>query len=121
MELAGVQLHDGQSFGGISLVSLLDVSDPRRRDTLYWHYPQAKLDSLSGRSLGAVRDGDYQLIEFFDTNQVVIYDLRQDIGESNKLAVVMPDKVAALRTRLSVARQHKRMRWKICGHSKKAS
>jgi arylsulfatase A len=121
MGSAGVQLHDGQSFGGISLVSLLDVSDPRRRDTLYWHYPQAKLDSLSGRSLGAVRDGDYQLIEFFDTNQVVIYDLRQDIGESNKLAVVMPDKVAALRTRLSVARQHNRMRWKICGHSKKAS
>lgn len=104
MEVGGVRPHDGQRFDGISLVSLLDGKAQPRRDTLYWHYPRAKPHSLGGRSSGAVRDGDYKLIEFFDTNEIELYNLRKDIGESRNLAAAMPDKVAALRTRLSAWR-----------------
>ncbi|MFC1607744.1 sulfatase, partial [Candidatus Latescibacterota bacterium] len=41
---------------------------------------------------GAVRSGDYKLIEFFEDNHVELYNLKDDIGERNNLADVMSDK-----------------------------
>jgi arylsulfatase A-like enzyme len=100
MEFAGVHPHDGQPVDGLSLMPLLTGAGDLGRDSLYWHYPLAKSRSLGGRSAGAIRDRDYKLIEFFDTGELELYHLGQDIGESNNLAATMPDKVAALRGEL---------------------
>jgi hypothetical protein len=47
-----------------------------------------------------MRDGDWKLIEFFDTQQVELYDLAMDEGEQKNLAAEMPDRVAAMRKQL---------------------
>jgi predicted nuclease with TOPRIM domain len=44
--------------------------------------------------------GDFKLIERYEDGRVHLYDLKEDIGETNDLAEKMPDKVASLRARL---------------------
>jgi hypothetical protein len=46
--------------------------------------------------VGAVRQGDYKLIEFFEDGSLELYDLGTDIGETNDLAEQMPGKVREL-------------------------
>ena len=50
---------------------------------------------------GAVREGDYRLIEFYDNGRLEIYNLKEDIGESVNLAERLPAKCAALRKKLA--------------------
>ena len=53
-----------------------------------------------GRSSGAIRDGDWKLIEFFDDNTVELYHLAEDPGEKTNLAVTFPERAAGLRQQL---------------------
>ena len=69
-----------------------------QREALFWHYPH--YSNQGGHPGGAVREGDYKLFERFEDGRVHLYNLRDDIGESNDLADTMPDKVASLRARL---------------------
>jgi len=105
MQLAGVRPRDRQPVDGISLTPLFSGRADLARDTLYWHYPRVQPHSLGGRSAGAVRAGDYKLIQFFDTGELELYDLRVDVGEANNLASSMPGKVADMREMLGAWRQ----------------
>jgi arylsulfatase A-like enzyme len=49
---------------------------------------------------GAIRAGDFKLIEFFDDMHVELYNLRDDVGEQYDVATKMPEKVNELRDRL---------------------
>lgn len=68
--------------------------------TLYWHYPLAKPHFLGGRSCGALRDGDWKLLEFFDRPQVELYNLAADPGETRNLAGDEPARLADLQSKL---------------------
>jgi len=72
-----------------------------QRDALYWHYPLPKPHFLGGRSSGAIRQGDWKLLEFFDTGESELYNLADDIGERRNLAKGMPGKVAELKKALA--------------------
>lgn len=50
---------------------------------------------------GALRQGDFKLIEFFDDGHVELYHLREDLGETRNLADALPDKAAAMQARLA--------------------
>ena len=39
---------------------------------------------------GAIRAGDYKLIEFFEDGRKELYNLKSDIGEKQDLAAKMP-------------------------------
>ena len=45
---------------------------------------------------GAIRSGDYKLIEFFEDNRIELYNLKEDIGEQNNLTEKMPAKAKEL-------------------------
>jgi hypothetical protein len=49
---------------------------------------------------GAVRAGDYKLIEFFDDMRTELYNLREDPAEQHEIAARMPEKVKTLRDQL---------------------
>ncbi len=92
-QAAGARPAPAQVADGVSLVSLL--RDPKThldRDTFYWHYPLEKPHFLGGRSAGAIRKGDWKLIEFFDTGETELYDLAQDPGEQHDRAQDEPDR-----------------------------
>ena len=67
------------------------------REAIYWHYPHYGAGGPPG---GAVRAGDYKLIEFYEDGRVELYNLREDLGERNDLAAKMPEKAAELRRML---------------------
>jgi len=95
-----------QHIDGVSLVPVLkDPKAPLKRDTLYWHYPLDKPHFLGGRSSGAVRKGDWKLIEYFDTGQKELYNLANNISEKNNLADRYPEKVAELQELLKAWRK----------------
>jgi arylsulfatase A len=78
---------------GVSVVPILKHPETKlERDTLYWHYPLEKPHFLGGRSAGAIRTGDWKLIEFFDTGEIELYNLADDIGEHHNLADERVDK-----------------------------
>ena len=57
------------------------------------------LDRLAARGMrssGAIRKGNWELIEFFDTGEKELYNLEDDIGEKSNLAKENPDKVGRL-------------------------
>jgi len=52
---------------------------------LFWHYPLDEPHFLGGRSCGSVRMGDWKLMEFFDSGEKELYNLRDDQGEERNL------------------------------------
>jgi arylsulfatase A-like enzyme len=49
---------------------------------------------------GAVRKGDYKLVEVYETGAVELYNLRNDIGEEKNLARAMPELAASMKKML---------------------
>ncbi len=104
-ELAGIQLDRQRVIDGLSIVPLLRTpSIALSRDALCWHYPLARPHFLGGRSSGAIRQGRWKLIQFFDTGENELYDLADDIGESVNLAGDHPEKLRELKTLLEAWR-----------------
>ena len=93
LEMAGVREGAG-AVDGVSLVPLLRQAGEPRRDALYWHYPH--YSNQGGRPGGAVRQGQYKLIESYEDGKLELYDLREDVGEANDLARRLPEKTAEL-------------------------
>lgn len=86
---------------GIDLsASLFDNQSPARQ-SLYWHYPH--YHNL-GKPAGAIRDGNYKLIEFFQTGKVELYDLNADLGEQTNIAKQQPKVTAKLLAKLTAWR-----------------
>lgn len=102
LDIVGEKPQEDQVLDGVSLLPLIEGKRTElKRDTLYWHYPLAKPHFLGGRSGGAIRAGDWKLIEFFEDDRIELYNLAEDISEKNNLAEKMPRKAATLRKRLA--------------------
>ena len=103
LEMAGLPLKPKQHIDGVSLVPLLKGKKTLNREAIFWHYPH--YGNQGGSPGGAVRAGDYKLIEFYEDNRVELYDLKKDISEKNNLAGKMPGKAAGLRRILQAWRK----------------
>ncbi|HEU5118195.1 MAG TPA: sulfatase, partial [Isosphaeraceae bacterium] len=97
-EITGVK-PPSTDLDGVSVVPLLKGSaDFDRGDALYWHYPH--YSNQGGKPGGAIREGKYKLIEFYEDDHVELYDLEADQGEENDLAKSQPEVAAILRGKL---------------------
>ncbi|MBI5768711.1 MAG: sulfatase [Verrucomicrobia bacterium] len=98
LEFAGVPLPAGLTVDGRSLVPLLRRGVAPARDALFWHYPH--YGNQGGFPGGAVRLGDWKLVENYEDGSVALYNLRDDLGEKQDLAAAQPERVRAMRSRL---------------------
>ncbi len=98
LELAGLPLRPNQHVDGVSFVSLLE-GRKMTRGPIYWHYPH--YGNQGGAPGGAVRDGDWKLIEWYEDGRLELFNLRDDIGEANDLAAAMPEKARELHKMLA--------------------
>jgi arylsulfatase A-like enzyme len=94
---------DSTLVDGVSLVPLLKQMGEWKREALYWHYPH--YSNQGGRPSGAVRKGDFKLIEFFENGKRELYNLRENIGETHDMAATMPAKAETLYAMLKTWRQ----------------
>lgn len=98
LEMAGLPLKPGQHQDGQSLTPLLRENGNFSRDAIFWHYPH--YHGSGNKPSGAVRAGDFKLIEWFEDGSIELYNLKDDIGEKNNLAEKMPVKTAQLKKML---------------------
>ena len=100
VDILGMQNKVKNPIDGVSLVPLLRRNGPLKRKAIYWHYPHYHSSSIGPG--GAIRCGDYKLIEWYDEticgqgNKFELYNLKDEIGEQNNLAKKMPQKTKEL-------------------------
>lgn len=78
---AGVPKEDLPPLDGVSIAPLLH--DPKAafdQGDIFWHYPH--FANQGGRPGSAIRRGDWKLIEWHETGQIELYDLKTDPGEA---------------------------------------
>jgi len=108
-ELAHAELPAGQPLDGISQVECLTSGGARvpQRD-LFWHFP-GYLGAGPGqwRTLpaGAIRSGNWKLLEFFEDKRLELYDLTADPSQQKNLAAAEPQRTQQLHERLMAWRQ----------------
>jgi arylsulfatase A-like enzyme len=94
LELAGLPARPQQHLDGKSLVKLLQGGTKLDRQSIYWHYPH--YSNQGGFPGGAVRSGDWKLIERLEDGRTHLYHLADDLGERNDLAQKYPQRVSAM-------------------------
>lgn len=97
----------GQKFpppvDGQDLSTLLVEQKPLPPRELYWHYPHYA--NQGSRPGGSVRDGDWKLIEFYETGRRELFNLANDVSENKNLAEQHPDQVERLAAKLAAWRR----------------
>lgn len=99
LEMTNTATPEGYELDGHSIVPLLkDATASLDRDAIYWHFPcylQGKGDPHGGpfrtTPAGAIRKGDWKLIEWFESGRKELYNLKSDIGETKNLLKNHPD------------------------------
>ena len=86
---------------GLSLVPPLRQNGELAQRDLFWHYPHYQHYQKEGTTpYGAIRRGDWKLIEFYDDKPAELYNLRNDGGEQQNVAATEPERVQELRQAL---------------------
>ncbi|MEX2187875.1 MAG: sulfatase-like hydrolase/transferase [Pirellulales bacterium] len=87
---------------GVDITKLLRGASIDDR-ALYWHFPN--YTNQGGRPAGAIRRGDWKLVEQYEDGSVELYDLAGDIGETKNLAAAEPAHAEKLLAELRTWRQ----------------
>jgi arylsulfatase A len=99
---ADIAPDPAQKLDGVSTLETWKTpSTEIARDFLAWHYPLDQPHFLGGVSGGAIRAGDWKLIEHFDSGEVELFSLKDDPSETSNLASDKPKEVASLRGQLA--------------------
>ncbi len=70
---------------------------------LYWHFPH--YTNQGSKPAGAIRAGDWKLIEHYEDGQVELFNLAEDRSEATNLAAQEPQRAKELRALLSAWRK----------------
>jgi arylsulfatase A-like enzyme len=108
-----VSVPEGKLLDGESIVPLLNGRGGLNRRAIFWHFPaylQGKAEGARDphfrtRPAGAIRAGDFKLIEYFEDGALELYNLADDISEQNNLVEAMPEKAAELQQLMLAWRQ----------------
>ena len=93
LEATQTKIPANVKLDGTSLMPLLtDTKAGLFRPAIYWHFP-AYLQGYTKRHgpfrttpCGAIRMGDWKLIEYFEDGTLELYNLAEDLGEEQNLA-----------------------------------
>jgi len=110
--IAGGKLPTTQPVDGTDISAILKGKTIAER-SIFWHYPLYlsgrgfTIDLTGGRTYSwrgvpstSMRRGDYKLIELHEDNSILLYNLKNDPGETKNLAKSMPELAAKLRAEM---------------------
>jgi arylsulfatase A-like enzyme len=96
LEMAGAK--PPRPVDGVSLAPLLRGGAAPARDAIYWHYPH--YSNQGGAPGGAIRMGDWKLIEFYEDGRLELFNLKEDPGEAVNLVRKNAEKAREMHTKL---------------------
>ena len=99
LEIAQLDMLPEQHVDGSSIVPILRGEKELERSAIYWHYPH--YGNQGGTPGSSIRCGEYKLIEFFEDGRLELFNLNDDIEETNNLADEKPELVQELKEMLS--------------------
>jgi arylsulfatase A len=91
--LAGLSVSTG--LDGVDISPLLLGTGQLAARKFFWHFPH--YNNQGGRPAGAVRDGDWKLVTYYDTGEAQLFNLKDDIGERTNLAAKESARLASLK------------------------
>lgn len=97
LELAGLEVPGG--LDGVSLAGLWTGRGRPAPRAFLWHFPH--YTNQGGRPGGAIREGDWKLVEHYEDGRAELFNLARDMGESEDLAAREPGRAEALRRKLA--------------------
>lgn len=97
LEMVGVE-HGTAGIDGKSFTRLVR-GEAMDRGPIYWHFPHYSNHGMQSPG-GAIRDGDYKLLEYFENGTVQLFNLAKDIGEQNDLSKSEVEKTKELTAKL---------------------
>jgi len=107
LEMAGMEKPEDKILDGLSLLPVLTGQGNLEVRPLFWHFPiylEAYLKKgdptqdplFRTRPGSAIRLGEWKLIQYFENNDIELYNLNDDISEKNNIAETNPEKVNEL-------------------------
>src|SRR5262249_30846244 len=91
-------LSSTEKLDGVSLAGLLTRDQPLSPRPLFWHQPHYM--NQGSRPTGAIREGDWKLIEHYEDGSCELFNLAKGVSETTDLAAKEPARVANLRGKL---------------------
>ena len=98
IKAAGGKVQGCGPIDGVDLMPLLKGADKLERDALFWHYPH--YSNQGGFPGGAIRMGNWKMIERYEDGQVQLFDLIKDPEERNDLSRIHPKWVSLMTEKL---------------------
>lgn len=103
LEMAGLPVSDRfDDFPSIASL-LLGRTEAPSQQPFYWHFPH--YTNQGGRPGGAIRRGEWKLIEHYEDGRTELYDLSKDVSETTDVSAQNPERAAALRGELAAWKQ----------------
>ena len=95
---SSVDYTDQNPVDGLDLMPLLVGKRKLERESLFWHFPhyRGKIVPYS-----IIRNGKWKLIKRYDGKPFELFDLNDDLSETNDLSGKMPNKVSELDGKLT--------------------
>lgn len=100
---AGIELPASHKIDGVNLEPILKQAGNLQREALFWHFPHYRGEVIP---YSIIRKGQWKLIKRYEGPSFELYDLKNDLGETQDLARAMPDGVKALDAELSAWLKH---------------
>ena len=97
LELAGQPAPSG--LDGVSVAAPITGRGPAPKRSLFWHFPH--YTNQGSRPSGAMRDGNWMMVEYYDDTTVELYDLASDIRETRNVAATNATRVREMRSVLA--------------------
>ena len=103
LEMIGLPASPAQHKDGKSFAAALK-GESFERGAIYWHFPHYSNHGMQSPA-GAIREGDYKLLEYFENGTVQLFNLKSDLGEQENLAATEPERAAKLLAKLRAWRK----------------
>ena len=100
LDMTELPLRPEQHQDGVSLVPLLKGEKDFSRGPMIWHYP-VTLPRHNSEPGTAIRAGDWKLIRYYNDGRQELYNLKDDVGESENLLEHMPEKATEMEAQLN--------------------
>lgn len=99
VSMTGAKMKEKVAFDGVDISPLLKKKNIAERP-VFWHFPHYSNHAMITPG-GAVRMGDYKLIEYYENGTVQLFDVVNDERETNDISAEHPEIVSRLHKMLN--------------------